>query len=128
VALSRASLRRAHAEEPILIPDGERHKNLQTVGRIYDALDPRARRSRERRSSRSAAACSATPRIRRGDILRGSPSSRCADHRSVAQVDSAVGGKVGGVYHAHGKNLIGAFHPPALVGSIPALAVDAAAP
>ena len=25
-------------EEPILIPDGERHKNLQTIGRIYDAL------------------------------------------------------------------------------------------
>src|SRR6185369_15601646 len=26
------------AEEPILIPDGERFKHLATVGRIYDAL------------------------------------------------------------------------------------------
>src|SRR5688572_4501331 len=36
--LHGSAVARVTKDDPILIPDGERYKNLQTVGRIYDAL------------------------------------------------------------------------------------------
>jgi 3-dehydroquinate synthase len=81
------------SEEAILIPDGERHKNMQTVGRIYDAL---IRAHADRASAIIAIG---------GGVLGDT---------------AGFGGKVG-VNHAQGKNLIGAFHPPALVVVDPAL-------
>lgn len=106
-------------EEPILIPDGERHKNLQTVGRIYDAL---IRAHADRASAIVAiggGVLGDTAGFAAATYLRGVPVVQIPT-TLLAQVDSAVGGKVG-VNHAHGKNLIGAFHPPALVVVDPAL-------
>lgn len=101
------------AEEPILLPDGERFKHLGTVGRIYDAL---IRAGADRLSTIVAVGGGVT-----GDIagfaaatfLRGIPVVQVPT-TLLAQVDSSVGGKVG-VNHPMGKNLIGAFHPPAAV-------------
>jgi 3-dehydroquinate synthase len=112
-------LRGAASEEPILIPDGERYKHLATVGRIYDAL---IRANADRASAIIAIGGGVV-----GDVagfaaatyLRGIPVVQVPT-TLLAQVDSAVGGKVG-VNHALGKNLIGAFHPPAAVIVDPSL-------
>jgi 3-dehydroquinate synthase len=106
-------------DEPILIPDGERHKHLATVGRIYDAL---IRAGADRATTIVAIGGGMV-----GDIagfaaatyLRGVPVVQVPT-TLLAQVDSSVGGKVG-VNHALGKNLIGAFHPPAAVAIDPDL-------
>ena len=101
------------SEEPILIPDGERFKQVPTVGRIYDAL---IRASADRATTIVAVGGGVV-----GDIagfaaatyLRGVPVVQVPT-TLLAQVDSAIGGKVG-VNHALGKNLIGAYHQPAAV-------------
>lgn len=101
------------SEEPILLPDGERHKQLPTVAKIYDAL---IRANADRASTILAIGGGVV-----GDIagfaaatyLRGVPVVQIPT-TLLAQVDSAIGGKVG-VNHAVGKNLIGAYHQPAAV-------------
>lgn len=98
--------------EPILIPDGERHKNLQSVARIYDAL---IKGGADRGSVLIAVgggvigdtAGFAAATYLRGITLIQVPTTL------LAQVDSSVGGKVG-VNLPVGKNLVGAFHQPAI--------------
>ena len=99
--------------EHLLVPDGERSKTLHTVSRIYESL---IRAGADRRSTILAVgggvlgdtAGFAAATFLRGVDLVHVPTTL------LAQVDSAVGGKVG-VNHALGKNLIGAFHPPVAV-------------
>jgi 3-dehydroquinate synthase len=98
---------------PIVLPDGEQHKNWQTLNLIFDAL--------------IAARCDRrTPVIALGGGVVGDMAGFAAAtwQRGVpfvqvpttllAQVDSSVGGKTA-INHPHGKNMIGAFHQPQLV-------------
>jgi 3-dehydroquinate synthase len=94
----------------ILISDGERSKHLQTVSRVYDAL---TRANADRATTLVTfgggvigdMAGFAASTYLRGISLVHVPTTL------LAQVDSAIGGKVG-VNHALGKNLIGSFYQP----------------
>ena len=99
--------------DPILISDGERFKNLQSVSRIYEAL---IRAGADRGSviiAVGGGVVGDTAGFAAATFLRGI-SLVHVPTTLLAQVDSAIGGKVG-VNHQLGKNLIGAFHQPALV-------------
>ena len=113
-----ARFRKAGAERtPVLIEDGERYKNLNTVARLLDALV-------KVHADRATVVIAIGGGVI-GDVvgfaaatyLRGVPVVHVPT-TLLAQVDSAIGGKTG-VNHPLGKNLIGAFHAPSLVVADP---------
>ncbi len=94
----------------VILPDGEAHKNLETLNVIFDEL-LRARHTRKTTlialgggvigdMTGFAAAC-----YQRGVDFIQLPTTL------LSQVDSSVGGKTA-VNHALGKNMIGAFYQP----------------
>ena len=105
--------------ETILLPDGEKYKQLATASRAYESLI-------KLEADRGAGIIAVGGGVI-GDMagfvaatyLRGIKLIQVPT-TLLAQVDSAIGGKVG-VNHPLGKNLIGAFHQPSLVAIDPAL-------
>jgi 3-dehydroquinate synthase len=103
----------AGADGPVMMADGERAKTLVTVSRLYDAF---AKRGVTRSSTIVAfggGVTGDTVGFAAATYLRGIPIVHVPT-TLLAQVDSAIGGKVG-VNLPLGKNLAGAFYPPALV-------------
>jgi len=97
----------------IILPDGEAHKNSDTLNLIYDAL-------LKNRCERSATLIALGGGVI-GDLtgyaaatyLRGVPFIQIPT-TLLSQVDSSVGGKTG-INHPLGKNMIGAFYQPKVV-------------
>ena len=96
-----------------VLAGGEQAKNLETAGRVFDALV-------EARLNRDAVVVALGGGVV-GDIAGFAAAcyQRGVSYVQVpttllAQVDSSVGGKTG-VNHSGGKNLIGAFHQPLAV-------------
>jgi 3-dehydroquinate synthase len=99
--------------EAVILPDGEKYKNLEVLNQIYDGL----LRNRFDRNTTVIAlgggvvgdmAGFAAASYQRGVHLIQIPTTL------LSQVDSSVGGKTG-VNHALGKNMIGAFYQPRAV-------------
>lgn len=97
----------------IVLPDGEDHKDWQTLNRIFDAL-------LKERCGRDTTLVALGGGVI-GDItgFAAATYQRGVNYIQVpttllSQVDSSVGGKTA-INHLLGKNMIGAFHQPRLV-------------
>jgi 3-dehydroquinate synthase len=98
---------------PIVLPDGEAHKNWESLNLIYDAL-------LATRCDRSTTVVALGGGVI-GDLAgfaaatyqRGVPFIQIPT-TLLSQVDSSVGGKTG-INHPRGKNMVGAFWQPKLV-------------
>jgi 3-dehydroquinate synthase len=99
--------------QAVILPDGEKYKNLEVLNQIYDGL---LRNHFDRNTTVIALgggvvgdmAGFAAASYQRGVHLVQIPTTL------LSQVDSSVGGKTG-VNHPLGKNMIGAFYQPRAV-------------
>ncbi|WP_210397270.1 3-dehydroquinate synthase [Motiliproteus sediminis] len=103
----------ASGSDSVVLPDGERFKNLDTLNLIFDQLLAQ----RHNRTTTLVALGGGVV----GDMTGFAAAcyQRGVDFVQVpttllSQVDSSVGGKTG-VNHPLGKNMIGAFHQPQVV-------------
>jgi len=98
---------------PVLIPDGEEYKTINSLQIIYDCLIAERLERKSCVLALGGGVVGDMAGFAAATYLRGVPYVQVPT-TLLAQVDSSVGGKTG-VNHADGKNLIGAFYQPRLV-------------
>jgi 3-dehydroquinate synthase len=101
------------AAEVHIIPDGERHKTVETWYGIIDTLVGMQARRDASIIALGGGVVGDMAGFAAASYMRGIRFLQ-APTTLLAQVDASVGGKTG-VNHIRGKNLIGAFHQPAAV-------------
>lgn len=116
--LAVASLEGAeYAVRVIEMPDGEEHKNLDTLSSLYDAcLDAGIERG-DTVVTMGGGVVGDTAGLLAATYMRGLPLVQVPT-TLLGQVDASVGGKVA-IDHPRAKNLIGAFYQPRLVVADP---------
>lgn len=103
----------AFAGEPLLLPDGEEAKSLESVERLSGALLSRGARRAAVLIAVGGGALGDAAGFAASIYLRGIDVVHVPT-TLLAQVDSSIGGKTA-VNHPMGKNLLGSFHPPIAV-------------
>jgi len=98
---------------PVLIPDGEQHKDLRSLSVIYDRLIAERFERQSCVVALGGGVVGDLAGFAAATFLRGIAYVQVPT-TLLAQVDSSVGGKTG-VNHQEGKNLVGAFYQPRLV-------------
>jgi 3-dehydroquinate synthase len=97
----------------IILPDGEEHKDWQTLHKVFDALLGERCGRDTTLIALGGGVIGDLAGFAAATYLRGVQYVQVPT-TLLAQVDSSVGGKTG-INHPLGKNMIGAFHQPRLV-------------
>jgi 3-dehydroquinate synthase len=111
--LQRAVAAKHRLVRIVELPDGEEHKNWQTLNLIFDALLEAAADRKTVIYALGGGVVGDMAGFAAACYMRGVPFVQVAT-TLLAQVDSSVGGKTA-INHPLGKNMIGAFYQPRLV-------------
>jgi 3-dehydroquinate synthase len=112
-ALKESLLKRFKLVHAVVMPDGERHKNWQTLNLIFDALLENGCDRKTTLFALGGGVVGDMTGFAAACYMRGVPFVQVPT-TLLAQVDSSVGGKTA-INHPLGKNMIGAFYQPQLV-------------
>ena len=114
----------------VTLPDGEAHKNWQTLNLIFDGLLENRHTRHTTIAALGGGVVGDMAGFAAASYQRGVPFIQIPT-TLLSQVDSSVGGKTG-INHPLGKNMVGAFHQPQAVlidtdtlGTLPAREVSA---
>ncbi len=108
--LRQALQRRYKVVHTVVLPDGEQHKNWQTLNLIFDALLGHQCDRKTTLFALGGGVVGDMTGFAAASYMRGVPFVQVPT-TLLAQVDSSVGGKTG-INHPLGKNMVGAFYQP----------------
>ena len=97
----------------VVLPDGEKYKDWQTLNRIFTALLEKRHTRKTTLVALGGGVVGDMAGFAAASYQRGVPFIQIPT-TLLSQVDSSVGGKTG-INHPLGKNMVGAFHQPQAV-------------